>query len=119
MVTRRPPAPKYPVGGDQPKVNAGSPTYPLDVSAALSSDRKSLTVAVINPTELLQSLDLTINGVDLTGKGRIWRLKGSGLNAMAGLTRHDVQVTESPVAEVPKALQLAPISIEIYEFERK
>ncbi|HKV38412.1 MAG TPA: alpha-N-arabinofuranosidase, partial [Blastocatellia bacterium] len=25
-----PPPPKYPVGGDQPRVNAGSPTYPVD-----------------------------------------------------------------------------------------
>jgi alpha-L-arabinofuranosidase len=30
-----PPPPKYPVGVDQPRVNAGSPAYPLDVSAAL------------------------------------------------------------------------------------
>jgi alpha-N-arabinofuranosidase len=42
--------PKWPVGGDQPAVNAGSPTYPLDVVAAFTSDRKFLTVAVVNPT---------------------------------------------------------------------
>src|ERR1035441_2063601 len=39
------PAPKYPAGGDQPRVNPGSDTYPLDVAAALSTDRRSLTVA--------------------------------------------------------------------------
>ncbi|MGA2329372.1 MAG: alpha-N-arabinofuranosidase [Bryobacteraceae bacterium] len=114
-----PPAPKYPVGGDQPKVNAGSPTYPLDVSAALSSDGRFLTVAVVNPTESAQKLDLTINGVDLRGKGRLWRLTGPGINAVTGLTRHEVQVTETPIDEVPKTLQVAPISIELYEFERR
>jgi alpha-N-arabinofuranosidase len=40
------PKPVFPVGGDQPAVNPGSDTYPLDVSAALSEDRKTLTIAV-------------------------------------------------------------------------
>ena len=57
------PAPKFPVGGDQPRVNAGSPTFPLDVSAAFTSDRKFLTVAVVNPTESAQTLDLDFQGV--------------------------------------------------------
>src|SRR5690625_7713468 len=35
------PKPKYPIGGDQPTVNTGGDTYPLDVSAALR-DRKSV-----------------------------------------------------------------------------
>ena len=30
------PAPLYPIGGDQPKTNSGSPTYPLDMFAALT-----------------------------------------------------------------------------------
>jgi alpha-N-arabinofuranosidase len=114
-----PPAPKYPVGGDQPKVNAGSPTYPLDVSAALTSDGKFLTLAVINPTESAQKLDLAVTGVDLRGKGRLWRLTGPGINAVTGLTRHEVQVAETPIGEAPRTLQVAPISIELYEFERR
>ncbi|MGC9969048.1 MAG: alpha-N-arabinofuranosidase [Bryobacteraceae bacterium] len=114
-----PPPPKYPVGGDQPKVNASSPTYPLDVSASLTSDGKFLTVAVVNPTESVQKLDLTINGVDLRGQGRFWRLTGSGINAVTGLSRHEVQVVEMPLGEVPKRLEVAPISVELYEFERR
>ncbi len=112
-------APKYPLGGDQPRVNAGSPTYPLDVSAALTSDGKFLTVAVINPTESMQELDLTINGAALRREARFWRLTGPGLDAMTGLTRNEVQVVEKPIAELPKTLQVAPISIELYEFERR
>src|ERR1035437_6685802 len=65
-----PPAPLYPVGADQPKVNAGSPTYPVDVSAALTSDGKFLTVAVINANESAQAFDLGIRGIALSGKGR-------------------------------------------------
>lgn len=110
-----PPPPKYPVGGDQPRVNAGSPTYPLDVSAALTIGRKALTIAVINPMESVQELDLTVKGADL-GKGRAWRLTGSGLEAMTGLTRRDVQVTERAIGEAPKRIQAPPASIEVYEF---
>ena len=113
-----PPAPKYPVGGDQPKVNAGSPTYPLDVSAALTSDGKLLTLAVVNPTESAQELDLMITGVDLRGKGRLWHMTGPGINATTGLSQHQVQVVEMPVGEVPETIQVAPISIDLYEFER-
>ncbi len=57
------PAPLYPVGADQPKVNAGSPTYPVDVAAALSADGKFLTMAVVNATESTQTLALAIKGM--------------------------------------------------------
>ena len=59
-----PPTPKYPAGGDQPHVNAGSATYPLDVSAALTADRKRLAIAIINPTESPQELNLSIKALD-------------------------------------------------------
>jgi alpha-N-arabinofuranosidase len=114
-----PPSPKYPVGGDQPKVNAGSPTYPLDVSAALTSDGKLLTLAVVNPTESAKRVDLAIKGFDLRGKGRRRRMSGPGLDAMTGLSRHDVQVVETPLDEVPRTLEAAPASIDLYEFERR
>ncbi len=45
------PKPMFPAGGDQPAVNPGSDTYPLDVSAALSEDRKTLAIAVLNPSD--------------------------------------------------------------------
>ena len=111
-------APKYPVGGDQPNLNAGSATYPVDVSAALTADGKSLTMAVVNPTESARDLSLSIRGAELRGK-RVWHMTGPGLDAMTGLTRHDVQVVESSVGEVPKTLHVAPISIDLYEFEKR
>ena len=58
-----PPPPLYPVWGPiSREVNAGSQTYPVDVVAALTSDGKSLTVAVINPNESSQQLDLSFTG---------------------------------------------------------
>jgi alpha-N-arabinofuranosidase len=114
-----PPPPKYPVGGDQPQVNAGSPTYPVDVSAALSADGKRLTLAVVNPTESVQQLRLTIAGIDLKGNGRGWHLTAPSLEATTGLTKHEAEVKETSMTEIPATLDVPPISIHIYEFERR
>jgi alpha-L-arabinofuranosidase len=112
------PAPLYPAGADQPKINAGSPTYPLDVSAALSSDGKSLTVAVINATESAQVLDVSIKGISVSGQGRMWRMTGPSLTSSTGLNRNEVQITES--AHGGKTLlEISPASISIYRFDTR
>ena len=55
------PAPKYPAGSpDQPEKSSGSPTYPLDMYAALSPDRKYLIVSVVNATESEQKANLSV-----------------------------------------------------------
>jgi alpha-N-arabinofuranosidase len=111
------PPPKYPVGGDQPKVNAGSDTFPLDVAAALSDDRKTLTVAVLNPTDSEQRLDLAIKGVELTDKGRLWRMAPSDINATIVIgQKPQVEIEEHQLDDVPNTATIAPISVNIYEF---
>jgi alpha-N-arabinofuranosidase len=111
------PSPKWPVGGDQPKVNAGSPTYPLDVAAALKGDRKLLTVGVVNATETPQPLAVSIHGAQL-GKSRGWRVTGPHLDAANALgQKPQIGVEESTLPQASTALQVAPISINIYEFE--
>jgi len=112
------PAPKYPVGADQPRVNAGSPTYPLDVAAALSADRKSLTVAIVNPTEAEQDFTVIIKGLEVSGRGRLWRMTGSDANAANVLgQKPQVEVVEIPFSELPKTVP--PVSISLYELERQ
>ncbi len=115
-----PPKPKYPPGGEEPDVNAGSDTFPLDVAAAWSSDRKSLTVAIINPTESVQNLNLSIIGAKLAGNGKLWRMAPADLNAkiVAG-EKPEVQVEEQIVDAVPTSPTFAPWSVTIYEFPVK
>lgn len=103
------PKPTDPPGGEQPVVNAGSDTFPLDVCAAWTSDRRALTVAVLNPTDTEQSLKLNIAGAALSGKGTLWRLAS---------TEDDGQnpaITSSPVDSVPSVVMLPRFSINIYE----
>jgi alpha-N-arabinofuranosidase len=111
------PAPKYPIGGDQPKTNSGSPTYPLDMFAALTPDRKFLTVAVVNATESAQRLDLKVMGVRLAGNSTLWQMTGKDLEAANHVGQEpQVIVKEIALGEVPQTLSVAPISIDIYRF---
>ena len=86
---------------------------------SLTADGRFLTVAIINANESAQQIDLSLKGVPLSGKGRMWRLTGDSLTAATGLGRNEVRIAESPLTETPKALTIAPISIEIYEFARQ
>jgi hypothetical protein len=37
---------------------------------------------------------------------------------MAGLTHKEIQLTEAPINEAPKTFRVAPLGIEMYEFEK-
>jgi alpha-N-arabinofuranosidase len=109
------PAPKYPVGGDQPKQSSGSPTYPLDVYAALSSDRKTVFVAVVNATESAHTLDLELAGAHAAGPANILRLEGSGLNAANRVGEPaELAVKEVTANEPASAFAIPPSSASIF-----
>ncbi len=111
------PKPIYPAGGDQPAVNPGSDTYPLDVSAALSEDRKTLTFAVLNPSDSEQQLKLAINGVKLASQGHIWRMAPSSVDATIIVgQKPGVAVEEQKLTSVPDAMSVPPFSVNIYSF---
>jgi len=111
------PAPKYSPGGDQPAVSSGSPTYPLDMVAALSPDQKFLTLAVVNATETEQKFNLIVGGAHMAGAATEWMMTGSGLDAAnhAGQAPQ-VEVKEIPMSSVPQTITVAPISINFYRF---
>lgn len=56
---------------DRSARSSGSPTYPLDVFAALSADRKRMAISVVNPTETPQECDLNLTGLQLSGPARV------------------------------------------------
>ena len=103
------PKPADPPGGEQPAVNAGSDTFPLDVVAAWTEDRRTLTVAVLNPTEGEQRLKLRISGAALSGKGTLWRLASAESNGQ------NPSISQAPVDSVPDSLTVPPFSVNIFE----
>jgi alpha-N-arabinofuranosidase len=111
------PKPSFPAGGDQPAVNPGSPTYPLDVSAALSQDRKTLAIAVLNPSDSEQTIHLDIHGAALTSAGKLWRMAPNSLDATvkAG-SPAEVHVEEQSLGALPGTITLRPFSVNIYSY---
>ncbi len=99
------------------QTSAGSPTYPLDMLAALSPDRKFLTLAVVNATDSDQRFDLNVSGVHVSGSATLWTMTGKDLDAANHVGRPpQVQVTESTLDSPPKSLSVAPISITFFRF---
>jgi alpha-L-arabinofuranosidase len=110
------PGAKFPPAPDQPKVNSGSPTYPLDVFAALSPDRKFLTVAVVNATEAQQTLELKV-AESLSGPSTLWQLTGKSLDAADRVGQApEVSIQQIAIGNAPHSLSIAPISVNIYRF---
>jgi alpha-N-arabinofuranosidase len=111
------PKPLYPAGGDQPAVNPGSDTYPLDVSAALSEDRKTLTFAVLNPSDSKQSMKLAVNGVKLASHGTLWQMAPSSVDAVVAVGKKpEVSVEEYALGPVPDTIEAPPFSVSIYSY---
>ncbi|HET8825962.1 MAG TPA: alpha-N-arabinofuranosidase [Terriglobales bacterium] len=111
------PKPIYPAGGDQPAVNPGSDTYPLDVSAALRDDHKTLTFAVLNPSDSEQHMKLSIIGTKLSTPGHLWRMAPSSVDATITVGKKpEVEVEEQGLASVPDAISVPPFSVNIYSF---
>jgi alpha-N-arabinofuranosidase len=111
------PKPIYPAGGDQPAVNPGSDTYPLDVSAALSDDRKTLTFAVLNPSDAEQSMMLTIRTAKLAGGGKLWQMAPKSVDATITIGEKPcVEVQEQTLPAAPAAIGVPPFSVNIYSF---
>ena len=112
------PAPKYPAGSpDQPEKPSGSPTYPLDMYAALSPDRKFLIVSVVNATESEQKVDLSVTGVHVAGPSTLWQLTAPSVDAV-NVTGNPPQlaIKESSIGSAPASITVAPISVNIYQF---
>ncbi|MGH9585797.1 MAG: alpha-N-arabinofuranosidase, partial [Acidobacteriaceae bacterium] len=111
------PAPQYPVGGDQPETNSGSPTYPLDMFAALTPDRKYLTIAVVNATDSERNFDLNVAGMHLGAHPTVWKITGKDLQAADQVEQApQVTITKSMVNGSGHEVSVAPISVNIYRF---
>ncbi len=112
------PAPKFPVGSpDQPEKSSGSPTYPLDMYAALSADRKYLILSVVNATQSEQKVNLSVRGLHLSGTSTLWQLTGDSPDAVNHVGQPpQLAIKESSVGNVPRSISVAPINVNVYQF---
>jgi alpha-N-arabinofuranosidase len=111
------PKPTFPAGGDQPAVNPGSETYPLDVSAALSEDRTTLAIAVLNPSDSEQNIKIAINGAKLASAGKLWRMAPDSIDASVQVDKKpEVLVEEQTLGALPDTITARPFSVNIYSY---
>lgn len=110
------PAPQYPIGGDQPKVNSGSATYPLDVSASLNESGDTLIVSVINATLSTHDLDLNLQHFNTSKQGTCWKFTGKSVDARNQLGKPPEVLTTESKFDTQGPLSIAPLSVEIYHF---
>lgn len=111
------PAEKYPAGGpDTPAKSSGSPTYPLDVFAALSADRRSLIISVANATDADRKFDLDVSGSKLAGASKARQMTGPGLTAYNHVgDPAQISVKETSLASAPSSITVPPYSVSVYQ----
>jgi alpha-N-arabinofuranosidase len=114
------------VGVDTSARPSGSPTYPLDVFAALSADRKKLAISIVNPTETAQDCELNLTGVQPGGTARLWQLTAPAGTAPSpagpgggGFSGPPAAMAESSLPRAPRTITLPPSSISVVEFQVK
>jgi hypothetical protein len=100
---------------------SGSPTYPLDVFAAVSADKKTMTISVINPTETAQECDLKLSGMQAAGSGKVWRITAPAGAAPGGRGAGGAPATmeEKAGQDASAKISVPAASISIYEFPVK
>ena len=89
---------------------------PLDIVAAWTEDRKTLTVAIVNPTEYEHTLTLALKNAQLTGAGRLWVIAHSDPMAYNEPAQPpQVMIEEQQLSGVSNELSVLPLSISLYE----
>jgi alpha-N-arabinofuranosidase len=112
------------VGIDNSAKPSGSPTFPLDVFAALSADGKTLSMSVINPTEASQDCELTLTGIQASGTVEVSQLTAPpgppppppapGMGRFGG---PPASVATSTLTLVPDRITVPPASLTVYRFQ--
>ncbi len=95
----------------------GSPTFPLDVVAAFSLDRKKFILSVVNPSEQPHQLTPHISGLRLGG-GKLSRIVAPSITAVNVAGQEPViKIIETPQGPLSEKLELPPISVSVYELD--
>lgn len=84
----------------------------IDAQAALSADRKTLTLGIVNPSLSPVEIPLTLAGVKLSGKGRRYQLAGNDPQAFNDPSAPaNVKIDEQPIDAPGDKITVAPCSV--------
>jgi alpha-N-arabinofuranosidase len=107
-------------GADRPLATSGSNTYPLDVMAALTNDHKNITIAVVNPTNQVQKLNIRYKNINVTSEGEKWTIAGRDLKAIniPGVAP-EIKIVKSAIKDADQSLSADALSVTIFELKAK
>jgi alpha-L-arabinofuranosidase len=103
---------------DKGPTATGSPTYPLDILAAFSGDRKQFLLSVANPTEDVHSFVPSVGGVKLREQGKLYQIAPPNVNSANEAGKEPVvKIVETEQAAFPQTLEVPPASVSLYRFD--
>lgn len=112
------PAIKGTIGVDRPEVSSGSDTYPLDISAAMKADKKTITLSIVNPTAAIQKAEIKFKDGVKYKMIQSFVITGPSVNSYNELGKSPVvEIKESPAYKQYNGIMMvSPYSINLYEF---
>jgi alpha-L-arabinofuranosidase len=103
---------------DRGPTPTGSPTYPLDVLAAFSSDRKRFLLSVVNPSEDAHGFTPSIRAVKLREGGKLYQIAPGSVNSANEAGKEpEVNIVETALEAFPRTIDAPPVSVSIYVFD--
>ena len=88
----------------------------IDVMAAWSADRQTLTLGIVNPSLQPAEIPLTVQGAKLAGRGTRWQIAGQdpqAYNDPAAPQRIQIEEAAVPVAD---RVMVGPCSVTLFAF---
>jgi alpha-N-arabinofuranosidase len=87
----------------------------LDAQAAWSEDRKTLTIAIVNPTGQAQEIPLEVRDAKLTGQGKRWQIANADPMAYNDPDQPGkIAIEEADVNGIADKLSVAPCSVTLF-----
>jgi alpha-N-arabinofuranosidase len=84
---------------------------PIDAMAAWTADRKTLTLAIVNPTLQPAELPLSVKGAKLAGTGTRWQLAGADPQAYNDPSEPNRLKLEQAAVTIADKVTVAPCSV--------
>ena len=107
------------LGVDIPKEISGSPTYPLDIAAAMDDSKSKLVVSIVNPTATEQSVSLNYEGVSPKNDMKAYYLTFKNYTDENTVSAPDVIKVKEVSMKLKDGNKVPPYTVVLYEISVK
>jgi alpha-L-arabinofuranosidase len=83
----------------------------LDIAAAWTEDRRTLTIGLVNPHDEKKVVAVEVPGIKPTGKATMWRIAGDDPKAFNTVESQPVSIEQQGNLDASDTIELAPFSV--------